>query len=38
MLCLQCQEKIDENVKYAFTNIEKEWDMVHQEGELKVRV
>ncbi|KAJ8029896.1 Collagen type IV alpha-3-binding protein [Holothuria leucospilota] len=35
-LSKQCQEKIDENVKYAFTNIEKEWDLVHQEGELKV--
>ncbi|XP_071844879.1 ceramide transfer protein-like isoform X2 [Apostichopus japonicus] len=32
----QCQEKVDENVKYAFTNIEKEWDLVHQEGELQV--
>ncbi|PIK44176.1 putative collagen type IV alpha-3-binding protein-like isoform X1 [Apostichopus japonicus] len=31
----QCQEKVDENVKYAFTNIEKK-GLVHQEGELQV--
>ncbi|PIK37735.1 putative collagen type IV alpha-3-binding protein-like isoform X1, partial [Apostichopus japonicus] len=35
-LAKMCQEKVDENVKYAFTNIEKEWDLVHQEGELQV--
>ena len=33
---LQCDEKVEENIRYAFENIENDWDLIHQEGEMKV--
>ncbi|XP_041464970.1 ceramide transfer protein-like [Lytechinus variegatus] len=35
-LSQQCNEKVEENIKYAFSNIESTWDLIHQEGEMKV--
>ncbi|XP_072038736.1 ceramide transfer protein-like [Amphiura filiformis] len=31
-----CDEKVEENIKYAFENIEGDWDLIHQEGEMKI--
>nr|XP_054754348.1 ceramide transfer protein-like [Lytechinus pictus] len=35
-LSQQCNEKVEENIKYAFSKIESTWDLIHQEGEMKV--
>lgn len=35
-ISLQCNEKVEENIKYAFSKIESTWDLIHVEGEMKV--
>ncbi|XP_071952384.1 ceramide transfer protein-like [Antedon mediterranea] len=31
-----CNEKVEENLKYAFENIESTWDLFHSEPEMKI--
>ncbi|XP_071487817.1 ceramide transfer protein-like [Diadema antillarum] len=35
-LSAHCNDRVEENIKYAFENIESSWDLIHTEGEMKV--
>ncbi|XP_071795324.1 ceramide transfer protein-like isoform X3 [Asterias amurensis] len=35
-LIQECHDKVEENVRYSFENIEDNWDLLHQEGEMKI--
>ncbi|XP_022096492.1 collagen type IV alpha-3-binding protein-like [Acanthaster planci] len=35
-LIQECHDKVEENIRYSFENIESNWDLLHQEGEMKI--